>query len=126
MNMLDELLITLSTVCNYLLPILGAALLIYLIIFFRKLVATMTKLDAVVLDLTQKMTKLDEPLNTVVRLSATVDNIHTASIKGTNAFIDFVIANFSNIVEWVKESIAKRTGDKSVDLYGNSETGKGE
>lgn len=124
--MLDQLLITLRDVCELLLPIIGVAALVYLVIFLRKLVAVMVKAENLLNDVDNKVNQLEKPLETVNSLCGTIDNVHIATVNGVNSAIDYVVRNFSTIVDWVKEVIEKRKANATVHFVNEPEHSEGE
>ncbi len=84
--MTDELLIALYNVCVRLLPIVGVFVLIFLLILLGKFMAFMNKLNMGMDSINRTLIELDrdvqqfrDPLNTVVKISHTVDEVHDAS-----------------------------------------------
>lgn len=114
---LDQLLELTSAVASKLLPILGAVLLVFLIIFFRRLIQLLVsaKQAADTADETLKITNrqlnaLDKPLNTLNELSETVDNVHEMSKNVVRSTLVAIIENFSSIKNWVLRT-AKQEDD---------------
>lgn len=84
--MTDELLIALYNVCEKLLPILGAFVLIFLLVLLKKLMTFMDKLNTgmdsvnrTLIEVDRDVQQLRDPLNTAVKISHTVDEVHDAS-----------------------------------------------
>ena len=105
---LDQLLELTSAVASKCLPILGAVLLVFLILFFRRLIQLLAaaKQAADTADETLKITNrqlnaLDKPLNTLNELSDTVDNVHEMSKNVVRSTLVAIIENFSSIKNWV-------------------------
>ena len=101
--MLDALLVDLKTVCEQLLPILGAAALIYLCILLKhawKLIDTANDtvkgLDPTVKLANESLEKVQAPLDTVVRLSHSVDDVQAKTA-----------AAFANAGEWATQNVDK-------------------
>ncbi len=84
--MTDELLIALYNVCVKLLPIVGVFVLIFLLVLIGKLMTFMNKLNMGMDSVNRTLIELDrdvqqfrDPLNTMVKISHTVDEVHDAS-----------------------------------------------
>lgn len=108
--MLDALLVDLKTVCEQLLPILGAVALIYLCILLKhawKLIDTANDtvkgLDPTVKLANESLEKVQAPLDTVVRLSHSVDDVQAKTA-----------AAFANAGEWATQNV-----DKLKDFVGS-------
>ena len=99
--MLDQLLISLKEVCQLLLPVLGAIVLVYLIMFLNKLVKVAAKAEVLLSNVDDKVARLEKPLNTVESLCTTVDGVHEATVNGVNSAIDYLVHNFATVSEWL-------------------------
>ncbi|MXQ73934.1 histidine kinase [Clostridiaceae bacterium DONG20-135] len=117
---LDQLLELTSAVASKCLPILGAILLVFLIIFFRRLIQLLVsaKQAADTADETLKITNrqlnaLDKPLNTLNELSETVDNVHEMSKNVVRSTLVAIIENFSSIKNWVLRTAKQEDETKS-------------
>lgn len=115
---LDQLLNLTSTVAQKLLPILGAAALVFLIIFLRKLIALLVTSNEAAK--TMKMTlesanrqldALDKPMHTLNELSETVDNVHDASKNMLRSVLTTIIDNMGDILHAVTGARAKDSFD---------------
>lgn len=102
---LDQLLNLTSTVAQKLLPILGAAALVFLIIFLRKLIALLvTSNDAAnamkttLESANRQLDALDKPMQTLNELSETVDNVHDASKNMLRSILTTIIDNMGDII----------------------------
>ncbi|MBR3839780.1 MAG: hypothetical protein IKM20_01425 [Erysipelotrichales bacterium] len=109
--MLDQLLLSLKEVCELLLPVMGVVVLIYLALLFRKLIQLLTKAETLLNNVDNKVTRLEKPLDTVESICGTIDNVHVATVNGVNGAIDYIVHNFSTIMDWFKEVIEKRKGN---------------
>lgn len=85
--MVDSLLMDLGAVCRQLLPILGAIALIYLCIVLKRLAgmlvqitATIKGLDPAVKSVNDSLDKVQAPLDTVVKYSHTLDEVHDKTV----------------------------------------------
>ncbi|MCR5229336.1 MAG: hypothetical protein K6D03_04345 [Solobacterium sp.] len=114
--MLDSLLVSLKTVCQQLLPIFGAAALFYLCIVLKhasKLVDAITDtvkaLDPTLKKVDLSMEKVQAPLDTVVRLSHTMDNVHDKTVESVSR----AAAAANENIEKIKEAVAERVGGNS-------------
>ena len=109
--MLDQLLLSLKEVCELLLPVMGVVVIIYLALLFRKLIQLLTKAETLLNNVDNKVTRLEKPLDTVESICGTIDNVHVATVNGVNGAIDYIVHNFSTIMDWFKEVIEKRKGN---------------
>lgn len=118
---LDQLLNLTSTVAGKLLPILGAAVLVFLIIFVRKLITVLVSTNEAIgslkntLDIAGKqLDALDQPLHTLNEISETVDNVHEASKSVVRSLLSSVVDNVGALV--------KSVSGKNDDLKQQKET----
>lgn len=95
--MLDAFLVALKDLCVTLLPILGAAALVYLCILLKHLWQlidtareTVKNLDPTISGVNQSLDKIQAPLDTVVRLSHSVDKVQTKTDELLAKAADFV------------------------------------
>ena len=84
---MDDLIIALSNVSGQFLPILGAIALIFLCICLNKvsklldkLTETVGSLDPTIKLVDQSIEKAQAPLDTAVKLSHTIDDVHTKTV----------------------------------------------
>lgn len=108
---MDEFIQSFSDLSQELIPILIAAVLVFLIIFLYKLIKTTGSLNITVdktnktLDLVDtSIDKIQDPLNTVVKISHTVDKAHDATVNAFNSAKDFVSKSASEIKNKVSSS----------------------
>ena len=120
--MLDQLLLSLHDVCEALLPVAGVIVLIYLAIFFKRLISLLKQTENLVNDINTKVEKLEKPLNTVNDLCDTVDNVHHATVSGVNGAIEYIIHNFSQIVGAIKEYIEARKNKTDITFENEPES----
>lgn len=113
---MDAFIKSFSELADQLMPILGAAALVCVVILLIKLIKIMGNLNITVdktnktIDLVdESIDKIQQPLNTVVKVSNTVDKAHDATVQAVSAAKDFV----------VKE--AGQLKDKVVDYLDNAE-----
>ncbi len=107
---MDALLLALANVSHQLLPILGAVALFFLCIALRKLglfvdelTTTVKNLDPTIKKVDASIEKAQAPLDTVVKFSHTLDNVHdkTGEVmekvsQFTSDNIGAIKSNFSN------------------------------
>jgi len=112
--MLDALLIDLGTVCSQLLPILGALALLFLCILLKHLwklidglAVTVQNLDPAVKLVDQSLEKVQAPLDTVVRLSHSVDDMHEKTVEGVHKAAVYATENVEKVKDFVNEKMAK-------------------
>ena len=105
---MDELLMALSDVSIKLLPILGAAVLIVLIIVLKKVLDLLQKVEKTVdtVDLTLK--KIEAPINTLVGVAKAIDTVSSASEHLVRTLVTTVAGNFKVISAWLKSMFAKQ------------------
>lgn len=130
--MLDNLLFDLKSVCEQLLPILGAVVLIYLCILLKhawKLIDqasdTVRNLDPTIKLANQSIEKVQAPLDTAVKLSHTMDEMHDKAVDG----ISRLSSSAADVLEKMKNrgnedvsfSAAPQTEAKSEETEQNNE-----
>lgn len=126
---MDELLIALQHVSEQLLPILGAVALIFLCILLKKLWALIEKLTATVgsLDPTiklvdQSIEKAQAPLDTAVKLSHTIDDVHEKTVDSISKAATVVSDNIDNIKDYIQDKMDAQEGEHIVlDTYEEEE-----
>lgn len=108
---MNDFLISLKEVSSYLLPLLGVVALALLIVILSELIKVVKKLNEVVnkavgtVDLTNKsLEKVQYPLETAVKISATIDKAHDASTKALVDAKDYMVSNASVFKEKAKEA----------------------
>lgn len=104
---IEELFIALSKIANYVLPVLGVILLVYLIYFVRTLIDTLKDLSITLLTTEKEIQKLDGPLNTVNELCKTVDDVHATTKKVANKVSKAVVDNFETVKDWFTDPTKK-------------------
>ncbi len=112
--MLDALLLALKDISVQLLPILGALVLIFLCILLKKLVNLMNSLTKTIDNLSptlklvdQSLEKCQAPLDSVVKLSHTVDNVHDKTIESVNKASEYMHENMHDIKNKFSEKISE-------------------
>ena len=118
MIMIDSLLVSLGAVCAQLLPILGALALVFLCIVLKRLAdvmgeltRTVKNLDPAVKSVNDSMVKIQAPLDTVVKYSHTLDDVHDKTVDSVGK----VAESLSDSVEKVKDFVVEKI--KDVDPY---------
>lgn len=118
---MDALLVALQNVCEQLLPILGAVALVFLCILLKKawglveqLTKTVDSLSPTIHGVDQSIEKLQAPLDTAVRLSHTVDDVHDKTSAAIEKGAEFVSDNIGNIKDFVTDKLNK---NNSVEDY---------
>lgn len=116
--MIDSLLVSLGAVCAPLLPILGALALVFLCIVLKRLAdvmgeltRTVKNLDPAVKSVNDSMVKIQAPLDTVVKYSHTLDDVHDKTVDSVGK----VAESLSDSVEKVKDFVVEKI--KDVDPY---------
>lgn len=105
---LDTLLNLTSAVAGKLLPILGAAVFVFLIIFLRKLIAllisandAMGSLKSTLDSANKSLDSLEKPMQTLNELSETVDNVHEASKNVMRGVLTALIDNIGTLISMI-------------------------
>lgn len=113
--MLDSLLFDLKSVCEQLLPILGAVALVYLCILLKhawklldQAVETVKSLDPTIKLANQSIEKVQAPLDTAVKLSHTMDDMHDKAVEGVSKLAEGAAGG----VDRMKSFVADKTGKK--------------
>ena len=116
---LDQLLNLTSTVSGKLLPILGATVLVFLIVFVRRLILVLTSTNEAIHSLKKtldsagkQLDALDKPMQTLNEISETVDNVHEASKSVIRSLLSSVIDNVGVLVK--KSSKKNNKADSQV------------
>lgn len=117
---LDQLLNLTSTVSGKLLPILGATVLVFLIVFVRRLILVLTSTNEAIHSLKKtldsagkQLDALDKPMQTLNEISETVDNVHEASKSVIRSLLSSVIDNVGTLV---KKSSKKTNNYREQDM----------
>ena len=105
---MDAFITAFSNLCNEIMPILLATVLVCLIILLIKLIKVFTSVDSTLLkthetiDLVdQSIEKVQSPLDTVVKVSSTVDKAHDATVVAVKDATQFVSSHAGEIKEKV-------------------------
>ncbi len=105
---LDQLLNLTSVVAGKLLPILGATVLVFLIVFVRRLILVLTSTNEAIGSLKKtldsagkQLDALDKPMQTLNDISETVDNVHEASKSVIRSLLSSVIDNVGSLVKTI-------------------------
>ena len=119
---MDAFIVALNNLCNQIMPILGAVCLVCVIVLLIKLIKVLDSTDLTLLkahgtiDLVdQSIEKIQAPLDTVVKVSGTVDKAHDATISAVKEAKDFVVKNADDIKERIVEFVKpdKKTIDET-------------
>ncbi|KAF0226340.1 MAG: hypothetical protein FD133_1584 [Erysipelotrichaceae bacterium] len=105
---MDALLDTLSSVSLKLLPVLGVAIFVLLIIILRRSFDLMKKVEKTLDQVDATMKKIDGPLNTVVNVSRTIDSINSAAENAVKTLAVSAVKNYEIVLDWFKENVLKR------------------
>ena len=119
-NFMDALLNALYLVCEQLVPIVLTVLLIMLCILINKAVKLVQSLTKTVDNLEKTINRVDTsiekvqaPLDTAVKLSHSVDNLHDSAVESIDKAKTYINDNIDNVTVFVKEKMS--TGEKSDD-----------
>ena len=116
--MIDSLFMDLSAVCRQLLPIIGAAALIFLCIVLRRLAKLLEESTVIIKELNptvksvnESLEKVQAPLDTVIKYSHTLDDVHDKTIDSVQKMAE----SASDGVDRVKDYVSSRIQD--LDTY---------
>ena len=123
---IEGLFVALSKVANYILPVLGVILLVYLIYFVRTLIDTLKDLSITLLTTEKEISKLDGPLNTVNELCKTVDDVHASTKKMANKVSQVIVENFETVKSWFTDINKKEESNKETHNIVEAEVGEKE
>jgi hypothetical protein len=122
--MLDTLFLDLASVCRQLLPILGSLALIYLCILLKhawtlldSLTVTVKNLDPAVKNVNLSLDKAQAPLDTVVKYSHTLDEVHDRAMDGVQRIADDAAESITKVKDIVSEALASSDGYDEVMPY---------
>ena len=122
--MIDSLFMDLGAVCRQLLPILGAAALIYLCIVLRRLAKMLDEtttvikgLDPTVKSVNQSLEKVQAPLDTVVKYSHTLDSMHDKTIDSVQKMAESASESVDRVKEYVTERLSNMDTYDDVQPY---------
>lgn len=109
---MDAFLMALRDLCSDILPILSAVCLICLIIFLLRLIKvadnateTLSKTHGTIDLVDKSIEKVQAPLDTVVKVSGTVDKAHDATVTAAKEATEYVRKNATEVKEKVTEFI---------------------
>ncbi len=115
---MDALIIALRNLSTDLLPILGAVCLVCVIILLIKLIRVTSDIDVTLLkthgtiDLVDRsIEKVQAPLDTVAKVSGTVDRAHDATVIAVKDAKDFVVKNAGEIKDRVIAYVKDDSGE---------------
>ena len=105
---MDAFIQSFSILSKQLLPILGAVSLVCLIVLLLKLIKFLGSLDDTVIKshktidlLDQSIEKVQAPLDTVVKVSNTVDKAHDATVQAVDSAKDYIVKSAETIKDKV-------------------------
>ncbi len=111
---MDELLLALSNVSNQVLPIAGAVALIFLCIVLNRvwklieaITVTVKNLDPTLKLVDQSIEKVQAPLDTVVKLSHSLDDVHDKASESIERLSQKASENADNLKSFVQEKLNK-------------------
>jgi predicted PurR-regulated permease PerM len=116
---MDELLKQLSALSVQLLPILGVVVLIFLVLILyrflkiaKQLSGTVVKVDSTIQTVEDRLNDLKGPLQTINRISGSVDLVQDAAEKAVKKMVVAVSSNYDLIKDWVSTFFDKRKQKK--------------
>ncbi|MBE6122617.1 MAG: hypothetical protein IJ130_10310 [Solobacterium sp.] len=111
---MDELLLALSNVSSQVLPIAGAVALIFLCIVLNRvwklieaITVTVKNLDPTLKLVDQSIEKVQAPLDTVVKLSHSLDDVHDKASESIERLSQKASENADNLKSFVQEKLNK-------------------
>ena len=117
---MDAFIVALKNLCSDLLPTLGAACLICLIILLIRLIKmigsvnnTLLKAHTTIDLVDQSIEKVQAPLDTVAKVSGTVDKAHDATVLAVKDAKDYVTKNAGDIKEKVMAFVSRESEDEN-------------
>ena len=120
---MDAFIIAFRDLSRDLIPILGAACLVCVIILLIKLikvlssvVLTLVKIPTTIDLVDRSIEKVQAPLDTVAKVSETVDKAHDATLVAVKDAKEFVVKNADDIKERVVAFINNNDADKKKEL----------
>ena len=120
---MDAFIIAFRDLSRDLIPILGAACLVCVIILLIKLIKVLSSVDLTLvkipttIDLVDRsIEKVQAPLDTVAKVSKTVDKAHDATLVAVKDAKEFVVKNADDIKERVVAFINNNDADKKKEL----------
>ena len=120
---MDAFITSFHDLCNQLMPIFGAAVLVALLVLLIKIIKLVDDADVTLykshgtIDLVDKsIEKMQTPLDTVVKVSETVDKAHDATVAAVADAKEFVVKNVGEIKEKVSEIISSKDVEKLEEL----------
>jgi predicted PurR-regulated permease PerM len=116
---MDELIKQLSALSVLLLPILGVVVLIFLVLILyrflkiaKQLSGTVVKVDSTIQTVEDRLNDLKGPLQTINRISGSVDLVQDAAEKAVKKMVVAVSSNYDLIKDWVSTFFDKRKQKK--------------
>lgn len=111
---MDAFILAFRNLCNDLIPILGAACLVCLIVLLIKLIKMIENVDLTVLKthgtielVDRSIEKVQAPLDTVAKVSSSVDKAHDATVSAVNDAKEFISKNAGEIKDKVISFISE-------------------
>ena len=122
--MLDALLLDLGSVSRQLLPILGAAALIYLCVVLRRLgkmldatTSIIRNLDPAVKTVNESLVKVQVPLDTAVKYSKTLDTMHDKTMDSVQKIAESASESVARVKDYVTEMLSDEDSYDEVRPY---------
>lgn len=119
---MDEFINAFAKLCEEINPILRAIVLVALIVFIVKLIKTLKNVDSTLLKshttidlLDQSIEKVQAPLDTVVKVSNTVDKAHDVTVEAVEKTKDFVVKNAENVKEKVNNLLNSKSDSEQIE-----------
>lgn len=119
---MDAFIIAFRNLCNDLIPIFGAialvcviVLLIYLIRLLKTVDSTLIKAHGTIDLVDQSIEKIQAPLDTVAKVSNTVDKAHDATVEAVKDAKDFIVKNATDIKDKVVSYVSDNSNSNKED-----------
>lgn len=119
---MDAFIIAAAALAEQLMPIFGLAALVFLIIVLRHIISltkkmeeTLHKTETTFHLVDMSLTKIQDPLNTVSKISHGVDSAYDSSAKAVANMKEYVAKNKTMVKEKVNEAVEKVKGLQKVE-----------
>lgn len=117
---MDEFLNSFANLCSMIMPMLVAAVLVCLIILLIRLIKLLKsvqdstdKLPNTIGLVDESLEKVQAPLDTVVKVSNTVEKVHDGTVELVDKTKEYIVTNFDTIKDKVS-SLSKKNEEKKI------------
>lgn len=120
---MDALLLALQNVCSQLLPIFGAAALVFLCICLKKLsvlieetTKKIQKLDPTIDKVDQSLQKIQVPLDSMVKFSKSVDKVQDKTVETFNKMSNIAVEGIADLKDFTADKFKKDNTSSKNDV----------